>query len=203
MLGFQSSTRHILKKAALLVALAIGVNTIGVATVAAQTEPVPQSGNIYAVADLVSELDPQVGGSSALFESTSGGLTRVTVVLQNVRPNGRYDVDIRRGSCGGDVVRTLQPVVSDANGSGRSVTEIQGGVEFGVWHVAAITQDDASRAVPLCGSVNPALAAPPVANPGMPRTGSPIDLSVLLMLVGAGLVVLAGLRVRTKSVKSS
>ena len=183
----------------------------------AQTVP-PQSGNIYAVADLVpegAEADPHVGGSSATFESRDSGGTRVRVVLQNVQPNTRYAADVRDGSCSGQVLHSLQPVTSDASGAGLSVADVPASVEFGRWFVsarpAAATSGGALNGGLLCGQANPALAAPPgivppagptPTTPGMPRTGQPLG-PVMLALSGllAGIVVLASLYLRFRLVR--
>lgn len=188
---------------------------LGASPVMAQTVP-QQGGNIYAAADLVPqgvEPDPHVAGSSATFESigqsgTPG--TRVTVVLLNLQPNAQYAVEIRDGSCEGTALYTLQPVSTDASGSGRSVTDITASVEFGRWHVAARVSGQGEGSVLLCGQANPALAGPPSSippgtTPGMPRTGQQLDLMILgtLLLAGAGLATAAGLYLRTRLARNS
>jgi hypothetical protein len=191
---------------------------LGSSAALAQTVP-PQSGNIYAVADLVpagAEADPHVAGSSATFESAESGGSRVTVVLQNVQPSTEYAVEVRDGSCSGQVLHSLQPVTSDASGAGRSVAELPASVEFGRWFVsarpAAATSGGALSGALLCGQANPALAAPPSivppagptpTTPGMPRTGQPLGpvMWALTGILGAGLLVLAGLYLRSRLIR--
>src|SRR5688500_6313290 len=174
-------------------ALLVTAWMLGASPVMAQT--VPQSGNIYAAADLTpegGEADPNLPISSATFSSVDGGGTLATVVLQNVQPNAQYSVERRDGGCAGAVLHELNAVTTDARGSGRSETTLTVAVEFGRWHVTARPANAEVGTSLLCGSVNPALAGPPVpiSAPGMPGTGQPLSSVVWLVLVAAGGFVL-------------
>lgn len=167
-----------------LVGLALSAGSYGALPASAQ-----QGAEIYATADLAPEGAGSEGtASTATFEHTGQGSTRVTVIAMGLQPNSRHLNHIHDGSCSGPILYPLEVLVADTSGMARAVTELPGEVEFGRWYVNVHAGDTLPSPGIKCGVANPAIAGapPPAGNtPGMPRTGAPLDLSAMAVLAFA------------------
>lgn len=186
---------------ALVFTLLIFVALGGAATVHAQKD-----GGLYAAADLTaagSEPGPTDSSSTAIFEHTGAGATKVTLFVTHLQANTQYTSHIHDGGCSGGILYPLATISTDAEGTGQAVTELATEVAFGRWYIDIHSGGPAPSSA-LCGAVNPALAKgptlpPPSPAPGMPATGEPFAMQALLpLLLGslATLTLVTGLRMR-------
>ena len=172
----------------LLAALGLTVTTVGASAALAQSMAADEPA---AISDQGSGADrgtqgpvpvPAVAGArlasteyrftrgQVLLQQTGPNETAVTVTVYGLEPGSEHVNHIHRGSCAGDILFPLQPLMADKSGVARSVSSVPAAINLETWWVNV----HAGYALPSPGITCGQVEGPPApAGVGRPSPAPP------------------------------
>lgn len=91
-------------------------------------------------------------GTATLTPVQGGQATQIDVQVQQLVPLTTYALSIHSGSCFGELLTALQPVVTDGSGSGTSSTTLSAQAQSS-WFIVLHNGNSTRNAVLACGQV--------------------------------------------------